>query len=512
MSSDGFNPINPDHGSVSELTSSFLHSVGQELTNPTNDENYDHYGNRQGQSRYDSLAGRSYEERHERPDERPRSRERRDRRNDRDYRRSHRRSTSPRDRYRSSSRRHEGDVVPLHKRVRRVNNWDMPPPGMEGMTAMQVKQTGMFPLPGQVLGTKTPQSFAPPSEHGYAGDPAWNRLEAQPQTDRINQQPVSSTARQARRIYVGQIPPYVDDRSAIAFFNQSMAQLQGVEDTFVANVQIYQDKSYAFVEFKTPELATAAMSLDGIIWQGQSLRVRRPTDYQPPADGEQAGAILGTGAVPDSPDKVFIGGLPTYLTDDQVKELLRSFGELKAFNLVKEGNGTSKGYAFCEYLDPNVTDLACQGLNNMELGDKKLIVQRASVGAKPSVSGANMVAMDQRSLITDVPFTGAKEDDVTNVLELMNMVVPEELEDDEEYQDIWEDIAEECGKFGQVVDMKIPRPKKGQDVPGCGSIFVRYQSKDDANAALRALAGRRFADRTVVASFIDEEKYTNDYV
>jgi hypothetical protein len=37
--------------------------------------------------------------------------------------------------------------------------------------------------------------------------------------------------------------------------------------------------------------------------------------------------------VPDSPNKVFIGGLPSY---DQVMELLKSFGELKAFNLVKE--------------------------------------------------------------------------------------------------------------------------------------------------------------------------------
>jgi len=40
-----------------------------------------------------------------------------------------------------------------------------------------------------------------------------------------------------------------------------------------------------------------------------------------------------------------------------VKELLTSFGPLKAFNLVKDSaTGLSKGYAFCEYVDPNVTD------------------------------------------------------------------------------------------------------------------------------------------------------------
>ena len=33
--------------------------------------------------------------------------------------------------------------------------------------------------------------------------------------------------------------------------------------------------------------------------------------------------------VPDSPNKLFIGGLPNYLNEDQVKELLTSFGALK---------------------------------------------------------------------------------------------------------------------------------------------------------------------------------------
>lgn len=42
--------------------------------------------------------------------------------------------------------------------------------------------------------------------------------------------------------------------------------------------------------------------------------------------------------VPDSPNKVFIGGLPSHLNDEQVMDLLKAFGDLRAFNLVKEGN------------------------------------------------------------------------------------------------------------------------------------------------------------------------------
>lgn len=41
----------------------------------------------------------------------------------------------------------------------------------------------------------------------------------------------------------------------------------------------------------------------------------------------------------------------------QVKELLTSFGPLKAFNLVKDSaTSLSKGYAFCEYVDVGATD------------------------------------------------------------------------------------------------------------------------------------------------------------
>lgn len=40
-----------------------------------------------------------------------------------------------------------------------------------------------------------------------------------------------------------------------------------------------------------------------------------------------------------------------------MKELLSSFGQLRSFNLVMDtGTGLSKGFAFCEYLDPGITD------------------------------------------------------------------------------------------------------------------------------------------------------------
>ena len=93
--------------------------------------------------------------------------------------------------------------------------------------------------------------------------------------------------------------------------------------------------------------------------------------------------------VPDSPYKLFLGGVPNELTEAQVRELLSSFGQLKGFNMVHERH---KGnYAFFEYLDHSVTDQAVAGLNGMRIGEKTLIVQRSSSGG-PADGGVDPAA------------------------------------------------------------------------------------------------------------------------
>merc|ERR1711970_1129299 len=185
---------------------------------------------------------------------------------------------------------------------------------------------------------------------------------------------------------------------------------------------------------------------------------------------------------------------------DQVKELLTSFGQLRAFNLVKDvTSGLSKGYAFAEYLDHMVTDQAIAGLNGMQLGDKKLIVQRASVGSKA------LLGVPAQIQVPGMANMGPGA--ATEVLCLLNMVVEEELRDEEEYEDILEDIREECSKYGEVRSLEIPRPLPGVDVPGVGKVFVEFCTDSECQKAQHALSGRRFSNRTVVTSYFDPDKY-----
>lgn len=109
-------------------------------------------------------------------------------------------------------------------------------------------------------------------------------------------------------------------------------------------------------------------------------------------------------------------------------------------------------------MNHEVTDIACEGLNQLELGDKRLVVQRASVGSNKAAmssqttTGLASVAAALPNLISKAPAQPS------TVVQLLNMVSPEELLDDEEYEDILEDVKSECRKFGTIVDIVIPRP------------------------------------------------------
>uniref|UniRef100_A0A2P2HZW7 Splicing factor U2AF subunit n=2 Tax=Hirondellea gigas TaxID=1518452 RepID=A0A2P2HZW7_9CRUS len=275
------------------------------------------------------------------------------------------------------------------------------------------------------------------------------------------------------------------------------------------------DKNFAFLEFRSIDEATQAIAFDGINFKGQSLKIRRPHDYQPmpgmtehqtlsmPDNVPVIAGVVST-VVPDSPNKIFIGGLPNYLNEDQVKELLMSFGQLRAFNLVKDSStGLSKGYAFCEYVDVTLTDQAIQGLNGMQLGDKKLVVQRAIVGAK----NANAIAQVPVQIQVPGLQLQSSSGPATEVLSLMNMVTADELKDDEEYEDIVDDIREECSRYGIVRSVEIPRPVDGVDVPGVSKVFVEFNSVLDCQKAQQNLTGRKFANRVVVTSYFDPERY-----
>ncbi|KZT59875.1 hypothetical protein CALCODRAFT_493131 [Calocera cornea HHB12733] len=412
-------------------------------------------------------------------------------------------------------------AVPLTQRRRKASGWDVHAPGYEAYTAMQAKATGYFNLPGAnrqhtvAINIPAPVGAAPDS-YGMIAAPM-----------PITAVSTGNLEQQARRLYIAGITPDTTEENLTAFLKSTLPEL-GIkidgDDAGLQEVKVNHEKNYAYIDFSNPEDATKTMELDGTVFLGQPLKVRRPKDYLSATDlavvfGGIVPGVVSTN-VPDSINKIFVGGLPTYLNEAQVMELLQTFGELRAFNLVKDGTtGLSKGFAFFEYMDPGVTDVACQGLNGMELGDRYLVVQRASIGANPNKPNMpNMPGMmpPPRPAILPVDSTNPP----SPILLLLNMVTPEELIQDNDYEDIFEDIKEEMGRYGQVVNLKIPRPQKKSWVPsstsepvksdvelGVGRVYVKFAATDSASAALNAVAGRQFSGRSIIATYVQEDPF-----
>ena len=90
-------------------------------------------------------------------------------------------------------------------------------------------------------------------------------------------------------------------------------------------------------------------------------------------------------------NRVFMGGIPFTMSEVEVSKICASFGKLKSFNLIKDSVDPSlnKGYAFFEYADERAAEKAIKALNNLEIMEKKLKVQKASTGSKQ----ANQITM-----------------------------------------------------------------------------------------------------------------------
>jgi hypothetical protein len=71
-----------------------------------------------------------------------------------------------------------------------------------------------------------------------------------------------------------------------------------------------------------------------------------------------------------------------------------------------------------------------------------------------------------------------------------------------------EDVRDECNRFGQVLEVVVPRGDiAGLDLDVLGKIYVHLSSVEGAASVLRAVAGRKFNGLTVEASYFSEEAF-----
>lgn len=82
--------------------------------------------------------------------------------------------------------------------------------------------------------------------------------------------------------------------------------------------------------------------------------------------------------------KLYVGNLSYQATEQELKDLFSSYGEISSVNIVKDKfTGRAKGFAFVEMENDANAENAISSLNETEFKQRKLIVNEA----KPRVEG-----------------------------------------------------------------------------------------------------------------------------
>jgi U2 snRNP auxiliary factor large subunit len=199
----------------------------------------------------------------------------------------------------------------------------------------------------------------------------------------------AETSRHARRLFVGNLPIGVDEKQVREWFRRIMVEWGGIidpGDPIMTHLYV-PEKRCMLLEFRTVEETEAASTLDFMEYEGKCLRIHRPADYAdrevplpkrlvvPRINHMKVG--LASPFVDDELTKIFIGGLPKDLKDQQLKDMLGIFGTLKAFYLAKDPEELgSLGYGFCEFVSNESAERCTMALNGVVMRGKTLLVRK----------------------------------------------------------------------------------------------------------------------------------------
>ena len=76
--------------------------------------------------------------------------------------------------------------------------------------------------------------------------------------------------------------------------------------------------------------------------------------------------------------KIYVGNLSFRATEDSLRELFSSFGEVATATIITDRmSGRSKGFGFVEIADDSAANAAIAGLNDTEYMERKIVVNEA---------------------------------------------------------------------------------------------------------------------------------------
>jgi len=342
-----------------------------------------------------------------------------------------------------------------------------------------------------------------------------------------------------RELFVGNTPPGTSEMLLLQFMNGALRRIGVCSPEDSPIIQCRVNAKFAFVECQSQDVANKVLNLNGIPFLGSNLKVSRPSKYtgpyvssrtwqditgQPPVAGISDSSLGTAGSAEEKVNReLFVGNTTPEMTEQMLTDFLGKAMEQVGLT-THPGNPISAcrvsgKFAFVELRTKEEAANALN-LNNIPYLGAMLRVGRPSKYTgeiTPSGNWEDILAKymsgelklpaqgGTAAITTPAPIATPPSPVATSrVVRLKNMLTSDDLASDAEYAEVVEDTRDECGQFGLLKSVAVPR-----DGPGATMIFLEYASIDDASKAIQGLAGRTFDGRRVEAESFDEDKFAN---
>lgn len=181
------------------------------------------------------------------------------------------------------------------------------------------------------------------------------------------------------KLYVGNLDYDANENDVNELFSNYGEVLSAI---VVRNKDDGTSKGFAFVEMETiDEAQKAADGLDAVMFMGRAITVNEAREKA--AAKAPAKRVFESSYKPGT-KKLYVGNLPFSVTEDDIKDLFSSAGEVKNVKIiVDQDTKRSKGFCFIEMSDERGAKKAVETLNDIDVGGRTINVNSARENEKP---------------------------------------------------------------------------------------------------------------------------------
>jgi len=273
-------------------------------------------------------------------------------------------------------------------------------------------------------------------------------------------------------IFIKNLDKSVDNKALYDTF----ASFGGILSCKVSQDENGNSRGFGFVHYETQESAEEAIkTTNGKLIAGKKVFV-----------GFFVGKKERIALENASPKwtNIFVKNVPKTIDDDKFNELFSKFGKITSAVLMKEDNGSSKGFGFINYDSHEEADAAIQELNGKEIEGLQLYVGRAQKKGERERELKDMFEKLKRERMSK--YQGVN-------LYVKNL---EETVDDAK-------LRQEFSQIGTITSAKVMKDDKGAS-KGFG--FVCFSTPDEATKAATEMNGKMIMNKPIYVALAQRKE------